>query len=49
MIKQADNWFFRLPLQTFDIANSKIFISDVSTIVAGEEIELMIFYDDENC
>jgi len=49
VIKQADNWFFRLPLQTFDIANSKIFISDVSTIVNGEEIELMIFYDDENC
>lgn len=44
--KQADNFFFRLPEQTFDIANSKVFISDVSTIVANEEIELLIFYQD---
>lgn len=47
-IRQADNWFYRLPTQTFDIANSKVFISDVSTISAGEEIELLIFYEDVN-
>lgn len=46
--KAADNFFYRLPPKTFDIANSKVFISDVSTISAGEEIELLIFYEDQN-
>lgn len=45
--KEADNRFYRLPTRTFDIANSKVFISDVSTISAGEEIELLIFYIDQ--
>jgi len=42
--KTGDNFFFRLPGIPMDIANSKISISDTSTIVAGEEIELLIFY-----
>lgn len=40
----ADNNFFRLPGIPMDIANSKITISDAATIVAGEELELIIFY-----
>lgn len=47
-IKEADNRFYRLPDRTFDIANSKVFISDVSAIVAGEEIELLVFYEDKD-
>ena len=42
--KTGDNFFFRLPAIPMDIANSKISISDASTIVAGEEIELLVFY-----
>jgi hypothetical protein len=40
----GDNFMYRLPGIPMDIANSKISISDTSTIVAGEEIELLIFY-----
>lgn len=40
----GDNNIFRLPNITMDIANSKISISDTSTIVANEEIELLIYY-----
>ncbi len=40
----GDNNFYRLPGIPMDIANSKISISDVSTIVADEELELLVFY-----
>lgn len=43
-LKSGDNFFFRLPNIPFDIANSKIKIADASTIVANQEIELLIFY-----
>ena len=42
--KTGDNWFFRLPDKPFDIANSKISISDTSLIVEGEAYELTILY-----
>ena len=40
----GDNNLYRLPGIPMDIANSKISISDTSTIVADEEIELLVFY-----
>lgn len=42
--KTGDNWFFRLPDKPFDIANSKISLSDPTLAVDGEEYELTIFY-----
>lgn len=42
--RNASEPFLRLPDMPFDIANSKISISDPSTITAGEEIELIILY-----
>lgn len=42
----TDGFGLRLPGNTIDLANSKIFISDVSTIVDGQEIELLVFYKD---
>ncbi|MCG8332341.1 MAG: hypothetical protein MI974_31945 [Chitinophagales bacterium] len=42
--RDASEPFFRLPDMPFDIANSKISISDPSTITTGEEIELIILY-----
>jgi hypothetical protein len=42
----TEGYGLRLPENTIDLANSKIFIADTAAIVDGEEIELIVFYKD---